>query len=124
MFVSLARKSKFICFSLACSQMKNLLIFNFKRAHSKVVLRDIRIVEAAVRFCLGPHFATLQIFGAGKRSLLAAPAGAARRKFSQKIKRLDKIVGNNFVQKHGVRSDFLNKRFNFVKIVFNRFSQL
>jgi hypothetical protein len=32
------------------------IIFNSFRAHSKVVLRRIRIAEAGVRFSLGPPF--------------------------------------------------------------------
>ena len=90
-----------------------------------MVEHPVCIRKMGVRFSLGPQIATLQIFGSGKRigkrSLLAAPAGAARSKFSQKVKRLDKIKRNNFVRKRGVRSDFLNKKFNFVKIV--RFRQ-
>ena len=47
----------------------------------------------------------LQIFGSGQQDLLAAPAGAARKEWSRKIKRRNKIKGNDFFGNKAVRQN-------------------
>ena len=73
--------------------------------------------EAGVRLPVGPQFKTFQLFRWGQVGMLAAPNGAARKELSQKIPRRIERKGNEFVQKLMVRSNFLDKCLNVLKIV-------
>ena len=72
-----------------------------------------------VRISPPPPIATFAVLG--KDCLAASPLGirALRLAQSHKIPRRAKRKGNGFVQKFGVRSDFLNKPLHFL-VVFGR----
>src|SRR3989304_2988625 len=86
-------------------------------AYSLVVEHPVCIREIGVRFPVGPQVKTFQLFRWRQGGMLAAPRGAAHKELSQKIPRRIERKGNRFVQKFMVRSNFLDKCLNVLKIV-------
>src|SRR3989338_3181946 len=79
--------------------------------------QEFRSKKVRANAKITPQFKTFQLFRWGQVRMLAAPNGAARKELSQKIPRLGKRKGSGFVQKLMVRSNFLDKCLNVLKIV-------